>query len=86
MASFSSSSVAENVCYINGMNVTDPEKGLVCGSVPFDFYKEFQVNSDNLQTDKGVSSFLDFAASSKGSSGNLPNDRRHAFKFMARTT
>ena len=36
------------------------------------------VNSDNLQTDTGVSSFLDLAASAKG---NLPNGRRYAFKF-----
>lgn len=39
------------------------------------------VNSDNFQQDTGISSFLDFKASAVGANGNLPNDRRHAFKF-----
>ncbi len=53
LASFSGSSVAENVCYINGMNVTDPDKGLGCGSVPFEFYKEFQVKTGGYSAQYG---------------------------------
>jgi hypothetical protein len=55
VASFSGSSVAENVCYINGMNVTDPEKGLGCGTVPFEMYKEFQVKTGGYSAQYGRS-------------------------------
>ncbi|MDZ7868469.1 MAG: TonB-dependent receptor [Rheinheimera sp.] len=44
-ASFAGSSVAENSCYINGLEVTNTRQGLGCGSVPFEFYKEFQVKT-----------------------------------------
>lgn len=44
-ASFGGSSVAENVCYINGMEVTNTRDGLGCGELPFEFYKEFQVKT-----------------------------------------
>ena len=37
------------------MNVTDPEKGLVCGSVPFEFYKEFQVKTGGYSAQYGRS-------------------------------
>lgn len=53
LASFSGSSVAENVCYINGMNVTDPDKGLGCGAIPFEFYKEFQVKTGGYSAQYG---------------------------------
>ena len=55
LASFSGSSVAENVCYINGMNVTDPDKGLGCGTIPFEFYKEFQVKTGGYSAQYGRS-------------------------------
>jgi len=45
LASFGGSSVAENVCYINGMEVTNTRNGLGCGELPFEFYKEFQVKT-----------------------------------------
>ncbi|WP_286233117.1 TonB-dependent receptor [Thalassotalea sediminis] len=44
-ASFGGSSVAENICYINGMEVTNTRNGLGCGELPFEFYKEFQVKT-----------------------------------------
>lgn len=44
-ASFGGASVAENACYINGLEVTDTNQGLGCGSVPFEFYNEFQVKT-----------------------------------------
>ncbi|MFQ6371598.1 TonB-dependent receptor [Shewanella sp. YIC-542] len=44
-ASFGGSSVAENSCYINGLEVTNTSRGLGCSSVPFEFYKEFQVKT-----------------------------------------
>ena len=44
-ASFGGSSVAENSCYINGLEVTNTRQGLGCGSVPFEFYNEFQVKT-----------------------------------------
>lgn len=45
VASFGGSSPSENVCYINGMEVTDTRRGLGCGELPFEFYKEFQVKT-----------------------------------------
>ncbi|GLX77497.1 Oar protein [Thalassotalea insulae] len=44
-ASFGGSSVSENSCYINGLEVTNTRQGLGCGSVPFEFYNEFQVKT-----------------------------------------
>lgn len=44
-ASFGGSSISENACYINGLEVTNTRQGLGCGSVPFEFYKEFQVKT-----------------------------------------
>jgi len=44
-ASFGGSSVSENSCYINNLEVTNTRQGLGCGSVPFEFYNEFQVKT-----------------------------------------
>ena len=44
-ASFGGSSVSESSCFINGLEVTNTRQGLGCGSVPFEFYKEFQVKT-----------------------------------------
>ncbi|WP_438862763.1 TonB-dependent receptor [Neptunicella sp.] len=52
-ASFGGSSVAENSCYINGLEVTDTRQGLGCGSVPFEFYKEFQVKTGGMSAQFG---------------------------------
>jgi len=53
VASFGGASVAENSCYINGMEVTDTSQGLGCGSVPFEFYKEFQVKTGGYSAEFG---------------------------------
>lgn len=45
VASFGGASVGENSCYINGLEVTNTRQGLGCGTVPFEFYKEFQVKT-----------------------------------------
>lgn len=52
-ASFGGASVAENSCYINGMEVTNTSQGLGCGSVPFEFYKEFQVKTGGYSAQFG---------------------------------
>ncbi|WP_337878637.1 TonB-dependent receptor [Rheinheimera sp.] len=52
-ASFGGASVAENSCYINGMEVTDTSQGLGCGTVPFEFYKEFQVKTGGYSAEFG---------------------------------
>lgn len=54
-ASFGGASVAENSCYINGLEVTDTRQGLGCGSVPFEFYKEFQVKTGGMSPKYGRS-------------------------------
>ncbi|MEW6992215.1 TonB-dependent receptor [Colwelliaceae bacterium 6441] len=52
-ASFGGSSVAENVCYINGMEVTNTRNGLGCGELPFEFYNEFQVKTGGYSAKYG---------------------------------
>ena len=51
--SFGGASVAENACYINGLEVTNTRTGLGCGSVPFEFYKEFQVKTGGYSAEFG---------------------------------
>ncbi len=53
LASFGGASVAENSCYINGVNVTNTRTGLGCGTVPFSFYKEFQVKTGGYSAQFG---------------------------------
>ncbi|QOW20818.1 TonB-dependent receptor [Lysobacter ciconiae] len=53
--SFGGSSVAENVAYINGLNVTDPYRRQGFSSVPFAFYEEFQVKTGGYSAEFGRS-------------------------------
>ncbi len=53
--SFGGSSMAENVVYINGMNVTDPYYRQGFSSVPFGFYQEFQVKTGGYSAEFGRS-------------------------------
>lgn len=52
-ASFGGSSVAENRCYINGLNVTNFRNGLGCNTVPFEFYQQFQVKTGGFSAKFG---------------------------------
>ncbi len=52
---FGGSSVAENVAYINGLNVTDPYRRQGFSSVPFAFYKEVQVKTGGYSAEFGRS-------------------------------
>ncbi|GHC06035.1 TonB-dependent receptor [Thermomonas carbonis] len=53
--SFGGSTVAENVVYINGLNVTDPYLRQGFSSVPFNFYQEFQVKTGGYSAEFGRS-------------------------------
>jgi hypothetical protein len=53
LVSFGGSSVAENSCYINGLEVTNTRQGLGCGAVPFDFYDQFQVKTGGYSAQYG---------------------------------
>ena len=53
--SFGGSTVAENVAYINGLNVTDPYQRQGFSSVPFAFYQEFQVKTGGYSAEFGRS-------------------------------
>lgn len=53
LASFGGSSVAENSCYINGLEVTNTRQGLGCGAVPFEFYDQFQVKTGGYSAQFG---------------------------------
>ncbi|RNF85397.1 TonB-dependent receptor [Montanilutibacter psychrotolerans] len=51
--SFGGSSVAENTVYINGLNVTDFYNRVGFSSVPYAFYKEFQVKTGGYSVEFG---------------------------------
>ena len=52
-ASFGGSSIGENSCYINDLEVTNTHQGLGCGSVPFEFYQQFQVKTGGYSAQYG---------------------------------
>jgi outer membrane receptor for ferrienterochelin and colicin len=52
-ASFGGSSISENSCYINGLEVTNTSQGLGCGAVPFEFYDQFQVKTGGYSAQYG---------------------------------
>jgi len=54
-ASFGGASIAENSMYINGLNVTNFRNGVGFSSVPFEFYKEFQVKTGGYSAEFGRS-------------------------------
>jgi hypothetical protein len=51
--SFGGSSIAENTIYINGLNVTDFYNRVGSSSVPYSFYKEFQVKTGGYSVEFG---------------------------------
>lgn len=51
--SFGGSSIAENSCFINGLEVTNTRQGLGCGEVPFEFYEQFQVKTGGYSAQFG---------------------------------
>jgi hypothetical protein len=51
--SIGGSSVAENIYYINGMNVTNFRTGLGGTTVPFEFYDQIQVKTGGYQAEFG---------------------------------
>ena len=53
--SFGGSSVAENVVYINGLDVTDPYRRQGYSSVPFAFFDQFQVKTGGYSAEFGRS-------------------------------
>lgn len=52
-ASFGGSSIAENSCYINGLEVTNTRQGLGCGELPFEFYDQFQIKTGGYSAQYG---------------------------------
>ena len=55
LASFGGASVGENTYYINGMNTTNFRNGLGGGSVPFEFFDQFQVKTGGYSAEFGRS-------------------------------
>ena len=51
--SFGGSSIAENTVYVNGLNVTDFYNRVGSSSVPYSFYKEFQVKTGGYSVEVG---------------------------------
>ena len=55
LASFGGASVAENVYYVNGMNVTNFRNGLGGSAPPFEFYDQFQFKTGGFGAEFGRS-------------------------------
>lgn len=55
LASLGGASVAENVYYVNGMNVTNFRNGLGGSTVPFEFYDQFQIKTGGYSAEFGRS-------------------------------
>ena len=55
LASFGGASVAENVYYVNGMNVTNFRNGLGGSAIPFEFYDQFQFRTGGFSAEFGRS-------------------------------
>jgi hypothetical protein len=55
LVSFGGASVAENVYYIDGLNVTNFTDGLGGSSVPFEFYEQFQIKTGGYSAEFGRS-------------------------------
>ena len=53
LASFGGATVGENAYYINGFNVTNFRNGLGGSTVPFEFYREFQVKTGGYGAEFG---------------------------------
>lgn len=53
LPNISGSSVAENVFYLNGLNITNFRTGLGAVSVPFDFYDTVEVKNGGFQAEFG---------------------------------
>ena len=47
------SSVAENIFYLNGLNITNFRTGLGAAAIPFDFYKTVEVKNGGFQAEFG---------------------------------
>ena len=54
-ASLGGASVAENVYYVNGMNVTNFRNGLGASTIPFEFYDQFQIKTGGYSAEFGRS-------------------------------
>lgn len=55
LPSFGGATVGENVYYINGLNITNFRNGLGGTTVPFEFYKEFQIKTGGYSAEYGRS-------------------------------
>ncbi|RUO74954.1 Oar protein [Pseudidiomarina sediminum] len=51
--SFGGSSVGENAIFLNGLNISDVETGVGYASVPFAFFKDFQVKTGGYSVEYG---------------------------------
>ncbi len=54
-ASLGGASVAENIYYVNGMNVTNFRTGLGASTLPFEFYDQFQIKTGGYGAEFGRS-------------------------------
>ena len=53
--SLGGASVAENACFVNGLNTTNFRNGLGCSQVPFEFYEQIQVKNGGYNAEFGRS-------------------------------
>ncbi len=64
-------SVAENIFYINGMNITNFRTGVGGGTVPFEFYDQVQIKTGGYQAEYGRSTGGAVIAATRSGSNEL---------------
>lgn len=78
VASFGGATVGENVCYINGLNVTNFRNGLGCSTVPFEFYQEFNLKTGGYSAEFGRATGGAIAAVTKSGT----NEYKYSVNFF----
>ena len=71
LATFSGSSVGENVYYINGLNITNFRNAIGGSTVPFEFYEQIEVKTGGYQAEFGRSTGGVINAVTKSGSNDL---------------
>jgi len=64
-------SAAENVFYVNGMNITDARRGLGASVVPFEMYKDFDIKTGGYSAEYGRSMGGVIVATTKSGSNDF---------------
>jgi hypothetical protein len=80
LASFGGASVAENAYFVNGMNISNFRNGLGAATVPFEFYKDFEIKTGGYSAEFGRSTGGVISASTKSGSNEYHAGANYYFE------